>query len=100
MLDRGQAFRALRPRLPRLPLEAQGRPDRPQTQDACVCGEVWQAQGFGRSWRRPQDAKADWCGQRRKWLAVGGHPLAHGILGPVAILVPPRVTAAKGGGYG
>ena len=20
----------------------------------------------------PQDAKADWCGQRRKWLAVGG----------------------------
>ena len=71
MLDRGQAFRALRPCLPRLPLEAQGRPDRPQTQDACVCGEVWQAQGFGRSWRRPQDAKADWCGQRRKWLAVG-----------------------------
>ena len=33
-------------------------------------------------------------------VARGRGPLAHGILGPVAILVPPRVTAAKGGGYG
>ena len=31
-------------------------------------------------------------------VARGRGPLAHGILGPVAILVPPRVTAANGGG--